>query len=118
MSKHKVFLGTMVAAAAGLVTGWLTAPKSGKETRADLKDKADKARTEVQNRAEEVKGQVNQRSAELKVKATDTANELKARAEDLKERANSAVEGARAGAEKKTDVRPRGRQGNGAGDRK
>lgn len=101
MSKGKVFVGTLVAAAAGLVTGWLTAPKSGKETRSELKDRADKAHKEAQQKAEEVKGQVNQRAAELKTMANDKANELKTRADDLKERANKAVEGARAGAEKK-----------------
>jgi len=36
----KIVLGTAIAAAAGYVAGILTAPKSGKETRKDIKDKA------------------------------------------------------------------------------
>jgi len=33
-------IGAIVGAAVGVVAGVLTAPKSGKETRAELKDKA------------------------------------------------------------------------------
>ena len=36
----KFAIGAVVAAAAGYVAGLLTAPKSGKETRADIKNKA------------------------------------------------------------------------------
>ena len=37
-STKRFAIGTVVAAAAGFVTGILTAPKSGKETRQDIKD--------------------------------------------------------------------------------
>ena len=40
MTKGKFVLGALIGAAAGVVAGMLTAPKSGKETRADLKSKA------------------------------------------------------------------------------
>jgi len=39
----KFVLGTIVAAAVGYVAGLLTAPKSGKETRKDIKDAASSA---------------------------------------------------------------------------
>lgn len=39
-STKKFAIGTLVAATAGFVTGILTAPKSGKETRKDIKDAA------------------------------------------------------------------------------
>lgn len=39
MSKGKFVLGAVLGAAAGVVAGLLTAPKSGKETRTDLKKK-------------------------------------------------------------------------------
>jgi gas vesicle protein len=39
-SMKKVALGAVIAAAAGYLAGILTAPKSGKETRADIKDTA------------------------------------------------------------------------------
>lgn len=41
MSKGKFALGALFGAVAGVIAGVLTAPKSGKETRADLKAKAD-----------------------------------------------------------------------------
>ena len=41
-------LATVVAAAAGYVAGVLTAPKSGKETRGDIKDAANKKITELE----------------------------------------------------------------------
>ena len=40
MSKGKFALGALVGAVAGVIAGVLTAPKSGKETRADIKKKA------------------------------------------------------------------------------
>ena len=39
----KFFLGIILGAAAGLVAGILTAPKSGKETRHELKEQGKKA---------------------------------------------------------------------------
>ncbi|MCL2280399.1 YtxH domain-containing protein [Candidatus Saccharibacteria bacterium] len=40
-SGGKFFLGALIGGAVGAVAGLLTAPKSGKETRADIKKKAD-----------------------------------------------------------------------------
>ncbi|MFZ2544957.1 MAG: YtxH domain-containing protein [Candidatus Saccharimonadales bacterium] len=55
-------IGAIIGAVAGVVAGVLVAPKSGKETREDLKVRAD----------------------ELKIKAIKTADETKSSAEDLK----------------------------------
>lgn len=63
--KGKFALGAIIGAAAGVVAGVLTAPKSGKETRADLK----------------------QRAAELKSDASLSANEAKGRVDEMKEAA-------------------------------
>ncbi|HSX44786.1 MAG TPA: YtxH domain-containing protein [Candidatus Saccharimonadales bacterium] len=41
-------IGGVVAAAAGYVAGILTAPKSGKETRKDIKQKAAKAKSDAE----------------------------------------------------------------------
>lgn len=38
--KTKFALGAVIGVAAGVVAGMLAAPKAGKETRADLKEKA------------------------------------------------------------------------------
>src|SRR5579862_4647604 len=53
MSKKTVkniAIGAAIAAVAGYVAGILTAPKSGKETRADIKNKADAAAAEAERR--------------------------------------------------------------------
>lgn len=51
MNKGKFVIGTVIGAAAGVVAGMLTAPKSGQETRADLKAKAMELREEAARRA-------------------------------------------------------------------
>lgn len=51
MNKGKFVLGTVIGAAAGVVAGLLTAPKSGEETRADLKAKAAELKEEAERRA-------------------------------------------------------------------
>jgi len=40
MSKNKFIIGTLIGAAAGVVAGILTAPKTGRETRADVMKRA------------------------------------------------------------------------------
>ena len=43
MAKNKKFgIGIIIGAIAGVLAGFLTAPKSGKETREDLKKKANR----------------------------------------------------------------------------
>lgn len=44
MAKSRLALGAIIGAAVGVVAGVLTAPKSGKEVRADIVDKADELR--------------------------------------------------------------------------
>ncbi|NCU37447.1 YtxH domain-containing protein [Candidatus Saccharibacteria bacterium] len=57
MSKGKFALGAVIGAAAGVVAGMLTAPKSGKETRADIKAKTDELKTQGDKKVAEVKKQ-------------------------------------------------------------
>jgi gas vesicle protein len=54
MSKSKIAVGAIIGAVAGIIAGLLTAPKSGKETRADLKAKADELKTETARRAKDL----------------------------------------------------------------
>lgn len=51
----KKLLAVIGAAAAGFAAGILTAPKSGKETRADLRKKADEAKVAAEKRAKQAK---------------------------------------------------------------
>ncbi|MCL1876472.1 YtxH domain-containing protein [Candidatus Saccharibacteria bacterium] len=55
-SKAKGFaMGAVFGAAVGVVAGLLTAPKSGKETRADIKEKAGEAKDFTVKKAGEAK---------------------------------------------------------------
>jgi len=47
-STKRLALGTVFAAAVGYLTGILTAPKSGKETRKDIKDAAEHGMAEAE----------------------------------------------------------------------
>jgi gas vesicle protein len=86
MSKGKFALGALVGAAVGFVAGVLTAPKSGKETRADIKEKAT-----------EYKDVAGKKADEVKTKAEEVVEDVKVKAEDLKGRTERAVAGAKKG---------------------
>jgi gas vesicle protein len=81
MSKAKFALGAIIGAVAGIVAGVLTAPKSGKETRADIKEKA-----------AELKQQANLRVDSAKTKSGEVAAELQDKAEEYKKRGERAVQ--------------------------
>ena len=52
----KFAIGTVIAAAAGYVAGLLTAPKSGKETREDIKNTAVKTYKVAEKELKELHG--------------------------------------------------------------
>ena len=81
MGKAKKFaIGTLFAAAAGYLAGILTAPKSGKETRKDIKDAAAKGVTEAEKQLKKLHTEI---SASI-TKAKSEASTLKGKArEDL-----------------------------------
>lgn len=64
----RLAFGAVMGAVAGVVAGVLTAPKSGKETRADIKAKAE----ELKARAEKAKGEAMET-------ASGITNDVKAR---------------------------------------
>jgi len=96
-SAKKFAVGTMIAAAAGYLAGILTAPKSGKETREDIKNSVEHSVTEAERqlkklhtelntaiseattRLEEVNGKAR---AELK-KAMDSSQSVKEKAREI-----------------------------------
>lgn len=89
MTKGKFALGALIGAVAGIIAGVLTAPKSGKETRADIK-----------NKAVELKGEAAKRADEAKDKSSQVVNEVKDKAGDYKSRGERTIEGAIQGAKK------------------
>ncbi len=50
MNRKRFIIGTVLGGAAGVVTGLLTAPKSGQETREEIKAKAAALKEEAENR--------------------------------------------------------------------
>lgn len=79
MGKAKKFaLGTIVAAAAGYVAGILTAPKSGKETRKDIKDATAKGVAEAEKQLKKLHTELNSMIG----KAKDEATTLKGKARE------------------------------------
>lgn len=97
MSKGKFALGTIIGAAVGLVAGILTAPKSGKETRAELKMKGEVLKSDAAKKAEQVQTKASEVVEDVRSKAAGTAQDVKSKTDDLKERTERAVEGARKG---------------------
>lgn len=88
MSKKAVKWGVL-GALAGAVTGLLFAPKSGKETRSDLKRGATAAKTEVEKKYDSAKTEVNkktkQASSTAKTYAAKTKRAAKRAAADVKD---------------------------------
>ncbi|MEK7599949.1 MAG: YtxH domain-containing protein [Patescibacteria group bacterium] len=90
----KVAIGGVIAAAAGYVAGILTAPKSGKETRADIKDAAEKTMAEAEKdlknlhtELDKIIKQAKARSEKLSSKAQKELSQLIDKAKDTKEKA-------------------------------
>ena len=92
MKKITFFKGTIIGAAIGALAGILLAPKSGKETQADIKRKVKGTYEDIQRRLEamsdEVSGRVDtlkEAAKELKGEAKEESQELIRRAEVLKQ---------------------------------
>lgn len=79
----KIVVGAALAAGAGYVAGILTAPKAGKETRADIKKATEKGIAETKKRAEMVQAEL----ADLTARARTDLGQLTGRAKEELSRA-------------------------------
>lgn len=96
-STKRIAIGTLVAAAAGYVTGILTAPKSGKETRKDIKDTTEK----TINDAEKQLKKMHTELGDLLKQAKTRADKLKGEA---REELETVVRGTHTAKEKARDI--------------
>jgi gas vesicle protein len=90
----RLAIGSGIAAAAGYVAGILTAPKSGKQTRKDIKQTADKSITQAEKELKKLHTDLDKVIKEAKdsgkkvsVKTQKELNGLVDRAKDTKEKA-------------------------------
>jgi gas vesicle protein len=100
----KFAVGALIAGVAGYVTGVLTAPKSGKQTREDIKDKAidvkDTAEDQLQRAQDELDTLLKKAkttSIALSAKAREEYDEAVIKAKDASNKAASILKGIKAG---------------------
>lgn len=100
----KMAVSAMIAAAVGYVTGILTAPKSGKETRHDIAEEAEElkgdAETELKKANTELKELVKEaktKSLALGATAREEFNEALIRAKDAQSKTAAVLKAVKAG---------------------
>lgn len=107
----KFAIGTVIAAAAGYVAGVLTAPKAGKESRADIKDAAGKGVDEVEKQIHALHDELNQLVTDAKKQAEKLSDKAKAeldaaanKATVAKEKSGEVLKAVRAGSASDKDL--------------
>lgn len=111
MAKKKFGLGIVLGAVFGVVAGLLTAPKSGKETRQDIKRKAGEMKGTAERKLKDahkeldtLSDQAKLKAKELQGKAKDEMVELGKKADVLKERAKAAITSIKSGDDDNDDA--------------
>jgi gas vesicle protein len=85
----------VVAAAAGYVAGILTAPKSGKETRKDIKDAANAKRAEIEKQLKKAHTELSDHLTKASKQVATLKGKTKAEAEKAVKQATKAKDKAR-----------------------
>lgn len=100
----KIALGALVAGVAGYVTGILTAPKSGKETREDIVDKAEDIKHGAEDQLQAAQDEVSDllksakhKTLALSAQAREEFNEAVVKAKDAQNKGSSVLKAVRAG---------------------
>ncbi len=94
-SVNKLAIGAAIAGAAGYLAGVLTAPKSGKETRGDIKDTAQKGITEAEKDLKKLHTELTQLLNEAKEKGGNVGGKTQKELTDLLTKAKDTKEKAR-----------------------
>lgn len=108
---RKVFIGSTIAAVAGFLAGILSAPKSGKETRQDIKSSANKGALEAEKDLKKLHDEIDKAIEQAKAnksKLSKTAQkelaELVDKAKDNKNKAGEVLDAVRAGEAEDRDL--------------
>jgi gas vesicle protein len=108
---RKFALGALIAAAAGYVAGVLTAPKAGKESRADIKEATGKGIDEVEKQVHALHDELNQliadakkQGAKLSAKAKSELDAAANKAGQAKEKSTEVLKAVRAGSATDKDL--------------
>jgi gas vesicle protein len=94
-STKRLALGTIFAAVAGYVTGILTAPKSVKETRQDIKTAAEQGMAEAEKQLKKLHTQMNDLLSEAKSRAATLKGSAQKELQDAIDKMTIAKEKAR-----------------------
>ena len=103
-SGRKIAVGALVVGAVGYVAGILTAPKSGKDTRQDISDKASELKQESIDHLEDLRDELDEllkvtkdKTVALSAKAREEFNEAVVSAKDAKNKAGTVLKAVKAG---------------------
>lgn len=88
----RLAVGSAIAAAAGYLAGILTAPKSGKETRADVKKAANEGIAQAEKELKRVHTELGKAIDEARIKGDKLSAKAKNDLADLTDKANDAKE--------------------------
>lgn len=91
----KIAVGAVLAAAAGYVAGVLTAPKSGKETRKDIKDTAVKTKLTAEKELKKLHSELGAKLTSVKAEVKKLKGSAKTEADKAIKTATNAKEKAR-----------------------
>lgn len=101
---RKIAAGALVAAAAGYIMGVLTAPKSGKETREDIANKAEDIKDDTIEQLENLQDELSELLQNAKNKGTalsssarEEFNEAVVRAKDAKNKTGALLKSLKSG---------------------
>ncbi|MBI2007616.1 YtxH domain-containing protein [Candidatus Saccharibacteria bacterium] len=101
---RKIAIGSLLAGAFGYLAGILTAPKSGKETREDIVEKASELKEEGVDQLQDLRDELNEliknakdKTVALSAKAREEFNEAVVSAKDAKNKAGVVLKAFKAG---------------------
>lgn len=97
MSQGKIAFGAVFGAIAGFVGGVLMAPKSGKETRKDIKNAAVTTKDSVLETASKTKDTAEKKAQDAKAWGEDIVSDVADKTYELKGRTEQAIDGAKKG---------------------